>query len=331
MSVKLMTKVYEAHFHDIKFIHKGKRKTQEKYTKNIRVLNSNLKSVCLALADHANDEGEGAYPSVETLESKTELSRVTVIACLTAMKQENIISRESNFSKWGTINYTINKEKLVDMNSWERQKREKPASKATLPGKAALLLEVKPLNYDGKAALPEPSLNHPLNQLGANAPDPLEGFLAFERLKHEHAAQLGLSPEVLDAIESYPADCQHGARLMFQRHKLTPPDKPRSGKGGDYADWINGIRELSNLCAKYHVDLEDGFNEFWKIYNPSPFTFDRPGAMTKTMRFALARHALREGANESTPEPEPERHPVPRPASVSKPTIGKPSLRPRVS
>jgi hypothetical protein len=150
--------VYKAHFHDIAFTHKGKKKTGEEYEKTIKVLNFNLKSVCLALADHANDEGEGSYPSVETLGSKTELSSVTIIACLKAMKQEGIISYAGR-SKWNTGNYTVNKDKLAEMATWERQQRAKPESKAALvsESKATSLLKVKPLNRNGKAALVKPS------------------------------------------------------------------------------------------------------------------------------------------------------------------------------
>jgi hypothetical protein len=158
MSVSMMTMVYKAHFHDITFIHKGKKKTGEEYEKTIKVLNFNLKSVCLALADHANDEGEGSYPSVETLGSKTELSSVTIISCLKAMKQEGIISYAGR-SKWNTGNYTVNKDKLAEMATWERQQRAKPESKAALvsESKATLPLKVKPLKRNGKAALVKPS------------------------------------------------------------------------------------------------------------------------------------------------------------------------------
>ena len=154
MSVKVMSMVYTAHFHDITFIHKGRKKaTDEEYEKKIKVLNSNLKSVCLALADHANDEGEGSYPSVDTLASKTELSEVTIITCLKGMRQEQIISYKGR-SKWNTCNYTINKPKIAEMETWERQKREKPETKA------ALVSKVKPLQPESKAALYKPSI-HP--------------------------------------------------------------------------------------------------------------------------------------------------------------------------
>ena len=335
MSVKLMTKVYEAHFHDIHFEKEQKKKSGETITRKITIVASTLKSIALALADNANDEGEGAYPGLTTLEDKTELSRHTVILTLIALKHDQIIAY-AGISKYGTNNYTINKEKVIEMATWERQERKKKVVKPVHPSESSSPDLVNPLPETSESTSPEPSFNRDLNQLGANAPvvpkrekqDKMDTFLGFERLKQERAAQLGLSPEVLDAVESYPSDCQQGARLMFQKHNLIPPAKPhRSQKGGDYADWINGIRDIAKLCAGYKVSLEDGFNEFYKIWNPSPFTFDRPGAMTKTMRAALARLNLREGVNEPTTEKEPEHHPVPRPAHIPKPT----TFRPRVA
>lgn len=154
MSVRMMTLVYAAHFHDIIFIRTGKKKvTGNLYEKQIRVLNSNLKSVCLALADHANDEGEGTYPAVDTLCNKTELSEVTVVSCLQGMKLDGIISYTGR-SKWNTCSYTINKEKVTEMTTWERQKRDKPGTKA------ALVSELKPLQLPTKATLVKPSI-HP--------------------------------------------------------------------------------------------------------------------------------------------------------------------------
>jgi hypothetical protein len=153
MSVRVMSMVYAAHFQDITFIHEGKKKTGEEYKKTVKVLNCNLKSVCLALADNTNDEGEGSYAGLETLSSKTELSEVTVIACLEAMKKEQIIFYVGR-SKWHTCNYTVNKAKLAEMATWKRQKREKPQTKA------ALVSKVKPLQPQTKAALENPSL-HP--------------------------------------------------------------------------------------------------------------------------------------------------------------------------
>ena len=68
---------------------------------------STAKFVCLALADHANDEGEGAYPSIAKLSYKTNLSRTAVINALDSLKYNGILSTNGT-SKWDTINYTVN-------------------------------------------------------------------------------------------------------------------------------------------------------------------------------------------------------------------------------
>ncbi len=187
MSIRIMSLTYSAHFHDITFVHVGKKKkTGKEYTKIVKVMNFNLKSVCLALADHANDEGEGAYPAVETISSKTEISDVTVIACLKAMRQDGIITYTGR-SKWDTCNYTINKLKLTEMSTWDRQKREKIKSKAALVparSKAPLDSEIKPLHKTGKAALPESSFKHTKTILNIKSNSSFNSKI--ERLRHGH-------------------------------------------------------------------------------------------------------------------------------------------------
>ena len=196
MSIRVMSMVYSAHFHDVSYLHKGKKKTGEEYEKTINVLNSNIKAVCLALADHANDEGEGAYPSVDTIGEKTELSEVTVIACLKAMRQEEIIEYAGR-SKWSTCNYTISKQKLAEMATWERQKRAKPGTKA------ALVSKVKPLQPGTKAALPKPPL-HPKtsNEEGAK---PKKNLFAI------YQEEIGvLTPMIADALKDAETTYQDG-------------------------------------------------------------------------------------------------------------------------
>lgn len=267
MSVTLMSLVYAAHFRDIEYIHQGTKKTGESYSKTIRVLAPNVKSVCLALADHANDEGEGAYPSITKIESKTELSRVTVIACIKAMREEkhNILTYVG-ISKRGTCNYTINKEKIIEMASWERQKREKSSSKAALLGKATLPEVVKPLDHDSKAAIPESSVNHPqTTHLGAAAPaqpvkpkkrgDMMDGILFYQRLAEDKQTQLA------DRVNAYPPDVQDVLLWFVDVYGLLPsaiPAKPtRGSKGGDYALWINELREINNVLEGFgHKGIE---------------------------------------------------------------------------
>ncbi len=173
MSVKLMAAAFAAHFHDIDFEETRQKKSGEIVSRKVRVLAPTAKWVVVALADHANDEGEGAYPSVDLLADKTDLSTVSVITALKALKHAQIITYVG-LSKRKTNNYTVNREKLQAMAAQPKQIREKKG-KAALPteneqGKAALPSGVKPLYPEGKAALPESSLtvlNHPL---GADAP-----------------------------------------------------------------------------------------------------------------------------------------------------------------
>jgi len=68
---------------------------------------STAKLVLLAMADHANDEGEGIYPSVETLCRKTALSPQTIRNTFDALRHNGIIFLNGR-SKFGTNNHAIN-------------------------------------------------------------------------------------------------------------------------------------------------------------------------------------------------------------------------------
>ena len=61
MSVKLMSMVFDADIPDLG-TDKGKKVTA-----------STAAFVLLALADHANDEGDNVYPSITLLQNKTKL------------------------------------------------------------------------------------------------------------------------------------------------------------------------------------------------------------------------------------------------------------------
>lgn len=95
MSVKLMSAIFETEFRDLP-------DEEGNITKA-----STAKLVLLALADHANDEGEGAYPGLTKMERKTALSRQTVINTYGALKYNGIIFL-AGISKRNTNNYTIN-------------------------------------------------------------------------------------------------------------------------------------------------------------------------------------------------------------------------------
>lgn len=95
MSVNLMSAIFESEFFDLK-------DDKGNVTKA-----STAKLVLLAMADHANDEGEGAYPSVERLCRKTALSEQTIRNTFDALRYNGIIFLTGK-SKYGTNNHTIN-------------------------------------------------------------------------------------------------------------------------------------------------------------------------------------------------------------------------------
>jgi hypothetical protein len=95
MSVKLMSAIFETEFRDL----------QDNEGNTTKAATAKL--VLLALADHANDEGESAYPSVDRLAKKTALSSQTIRNTFDALKHNGIVMLTGT-SKYMTNNYTIN-------------------------------------------------------------------------------------------------------------------------------------------------------------------------------------------------------------------------------
>lgn len=95
MSVNLMSAIFETTFFDL----------QDEKGNVLKA--STAKLVLLAMADHANDEGEGVYPSLQRLCKKTALSEQTIRNAFDALRYNGILSLEGK-SKHGTNNHTIN-------------------------------------------------------------------------------------------------------------------------------------------------------------------------------------------------------------------------------
>lgn len=135
MSIKLMSAIFETEFYDLP-MNETDETGRERKTKA-----STAKLVMLAIADHANDQGESAYPALTKLEKKTALSRQGVVDALTALKFNGLLLIDPGTSKLGTNNYTINLECFPSLQpNYD-------------PSQATLL--VKPLDYPSQATLPE--------------------------------------------------------------------------------------------------------------------------------------------------------------------------------
>jgi len=140
MSVNLMSAIFEVEFFDLQDENGNTTKA------------STAKLVLLAMADHANDEGEGAYPSIERLCRKTALSEQTIRNTFDALRHNGIIFLEGK-SKYGTNNHTIN------TKSFPRAK-EKEVEYLTLYPLDPLTGNVTPLTGNIKTlpVIPESSL-----------------------------------------------------------------------------------------------------------------------------------------------------------------------------
>lgn len=170
MSIRVMSLVFEAQLPDVLI-----------QDQNRTVTGPLLKLTLLALADHANDEGEGAYPSLTRLELKTALGRQSVVNALTALKQAGLIIR-NGISKRGTVDYTLS---LTALQALVHQVDSRvPASP---PGGLALVHQVDSPSPPGGL---EPSFNRPLTVHGSvrsaknNEPVPL--LLSYLRTASEN-------------------------------------------------------------------------------------------------------------------------------------------------
>lgn len=100
MSVRIMSLVFDYEMPDLK--------TDDGRTAS----DSACKFVLLALADAANDEGEGAYLGVRKLCKMTCLSTQTVCNALNALRHNKFTTLLEEKSKYDTNNYTINVKRL---------------------------------------------------------------------------------------------------------------------------------------------------------------------------------------------------------------------------
>ena len=133
-----MTIVFDATIPDLEYVKKGKKRKAKA---------SSVKIVLLSYADHANDEGEGAYPGYNRLETKTALSRQGIADTLDAIKQNNLMVFDG-ISKLNTNSYHLNKSRLLEL--------VKPLDSYK---SSHLKKKVKPLDLKHPLTTPEPSLS----------------------------------------------------------------------------------------------------------------------------------------------------------------------------
>ena len=108
-------------------------------------------------------------------------------------------------------------------------------------------------------------------------------------------------------IGDFPEDCREGARLMWEVFNVKPPKRPaRDAKGGDFALWINGIRELKEIAAEYNTPLPRAMQLTFSNWNQATFRVSHPGALKKAMKSALATASLSRSKTSGDPDQPPE-------------------------
>lgn len=151
MSVKVMSAIFETEFRDLPL-------PPDNDDKPRMARASSLKIVLLAIADHANDEGESAYPGLTRLEKKTGMSRQGIVDVLSALKYNGLLTVADNPSRLGTNDYTLNLDCFPCL---------KDDSQDTLlvkpldyPSQVTLPAVVKPLDLKHPLTTIEPSINN---------------------------------------------------------------------------------------------------------------------------------------------------------------------------
>lgn len=90
-------------------------------------------------------------------------------------------------------------------------------------------------------------------------------------------------------ITAFPMEYQETVRLMLDLFGVRPPEKPEPGqKGGDYALWLKGIRDLLKLIDEYNIPLEKAMRLTFERWRDRTFDVSHPGALKKTMTSLLA-------------------------------------------
>lgn len=171
MSVKIMSAIFETEFRDLDYVKDGEPR---------RAKASTCKLVLLAIADHANDYGESAYPGFRRLEIKTGLSRQGIADTLDALKYNGILSVDDQPSRLNTNVYNLNLRAFPNIAK-ELPEPVKPldqSSHLTTTGQATLHGAVKPLDQNHHLTINKPSMAQAPK---FSQPMPLDWQLATEQ------------------------------------------------------------------------------------------------------------------------------------------------------
>lgn len=106
-------------------------------------------------------------------------------------------------------------------------------------------------------------------------------------------------------IAAFPDEYQAIVRLMLDLFGVRPPEKPEHNqKGGDYALWLRGLRDLLKLVNEYNVPLEKAMRLTFERWRDRTFDVSHPGALKKTMTSLLAQVSRQKLSKPKTETPQ---------------------------
>jgi len=252
MSIKLMSAIFETEFPD--YLSCGEDKTKA----------STAKLVLLAIADHANDEGESAYPGLARLGKKTGLSKTGIIDTLKILKFNGLIVVDEEPSKLGTNNYTIITSAYPCL-----QKSFEVGSQATLlvnpldqGGQPTLPVVVNPLDMNHSLITSKTSSEKSKNEKTVKKGNMMDGILFYAGQSVEQG---------IDQVENTLVGLERGLKRNIPRH----------GVWQDLAKWMN---KRPNEPYKKWVSwyMKDNFNakNAWRL-TPEQIRNSWPGAFVE--------------------------------------------------
>lgn len=216
MSVKLMSAIFETEFRDLP---DGEGNTTKAST---------AKLVLLALADHANDEGEGAYPGLVKMMLKTGLTKQGIMKTYDTLLYNGIIYLVGK-SKLDTNNYTIN------TLAFPSGKQGLLVNSIEILGKPDSVFEVNPVVHNQNLTINETSIEKSTKSTSKRtSKEKNKDVFDYLSQSAEHTAQVEAEKAVLLTLEGL---LKRNFDLTEEWHKFAAWLITESAKGRDYKTW----------------------------------------------------------------------------------------------
>lgn len=252
--------------------------------------------VLMAISLHADEQGR-AFPSYDLLERETGYRRDTIARALEDLCSMTIDSnrvllryrvRDEAGQFTGSNRYIIfpTPAEIKEFDSPESenptlddiQSPKNPQLENATSGKSdSKLIHVKTESSIKDSPVREPEQPEP-ESIVKNP----RALAALQKFEQRNAGQ---------DLAAWPEDCRPVLQVVTDLWGLQLPERPRSGKGGQFAAWINEARALNSACGEYgtsvlyqvHADYIADSSQ-----GRAPFSVARPAALVKVTQAKAA-------------------------------------------